>query len=114
MIKMGLKDNWNQTDEHCHYCDAITNPARGLCKQNLKRLVFSKPTSQDWIMLFIIFMVLLLAWRYNVETQMARDTLANLDLVCLDYLDVPTQTSAGNLENDLPTPSDLKLQDAKT
>ena len=81
-----FKESWNKTDDICPHCKNVTKVQRGLTKQNLRRLVFSKPTAQDWMMLAIICLVLLLAWRYQVETKMAHDTLNNIDNICLDYL----------------------------
>ena len=79
-----FKEEWNRVDEVCPHCRQVTKINRGLSKQNLKRLVFSKPTIQDWMMLAIILLVLMMAWRYGVETKQCYETLNNIDNVCLD------------------------------
>lgn len=72
---MGLKENWNKTDELCPNCHHTIKVAKGINKQNLKRLVLAKPKIEDWIILIMLIMTLLLAWRYNVETKQCRQIL---------------------------------------
>ncbi|MGC9309724.1 MAG: hypothetical protein ACP5D2_03465 [Candidatus Nanoarchaeia archaeon] len=72
-----FKEKWNEEDRRCPYCNQVTERSRGLTRQNIRRLVFSKPTTQDLIMLAVIILVLLIAWRYQVETQQCRDIMNN-------------------------------------
>ena len=57
-------------------------------KRGLKNLgnLFRKPTLNEWIILFMIFMGLIIAWAYNHDTKACRDTLENLEatacLIC--------------------------------
>ena len=73
---------FNDTDKYCLHCGQITERARGVNKQNLKKLFFSKPTFQECIQLFMIIMVLLIAWRYYVEIGMCREIAENPAEVC--------------------------------
>lgn len=76
---------WNDVDEHCPYCNSVTKINRGITKQNLKRLFFSKPTPQDLIMLTVMVLVMAIAWRYNIETAMCRDVIDNIESTCIQY-----------------------------
>ena len=80
-----FKEQWLAEDKRCEHCNQVIEVARGLNKQNLKRLIFAKPTIQDWMMFFIIIMVLLMAWRYNVETAVCHETLTHIDEICTEY-----------------------------
>lgn len=62
-------DNWNDVDEVCNYCGQVTKKARGLNKQNLKRLFSFKPTINDLITLFMIIMVIFAAYSYNDDLK---------------------------------------------
>ena len=73
---------WGDKDKKCPYCNQITEVARGANKQNLRRLLFSKPTMQEWMVLFTIVMVLLVAWRYNVEVDACHELVDNPQEVC--------------------------------
>lgn len=74
---------WDAEDQRCPHCNQVTKLAKGMNKQNLKKLIFSKPTMQDWILLFVIVMVLLIAWRYNAETEQCRYVVSHI----YDYCD---------------------------
>lgn len=76
---------WNAEDKRCPACNQVTEIVRGVNKQNLKRLVFQKPTAQDLIIFFMLVSMLLLAWRYNVETETCRYSMAHIDETCLTY-----------------------------
>ena len=79
---MSFKEDWLKTDEHCVACGNVTKVARGFNKQNLKRLVFAKPTIQDIITLFMIVMILFIAWRYNVEVAAAQAIVQDPTSIC--------------------------------
>lgn len=76
---------WEDIDERCPYCGQVTKVARGVNKQNLKRLFLSKPSMQDMIVLFTIIMVLLVAWRYQAETEQCRLFIDNHEEICLEW-----------------------------
>lgn len=86
-LKRSLKerwlDNWNRVDKRCPTCNQVTKVERGITRQNVKRLIWSKPNINDMIILFMLVMVLLLAYRYKIETAQAMYTLNNLDQICL-------------------------------
>ena len=68
-VKENFIKSWEAKDEHCPYCNQITKENRGASKANLKKLIFAKPTLYEWTILFIIVMVLFMAWRYNMEVE---------------------------------------------
>lgn len=81
---------------HCGQPIEMKERDRGL--HNWKNL-FRKPSMSDWITLFIILMVLVGAYAYNIETKQCRETLSNLDSVCMKY-NTPTPTGPGQLSVD--------------
>lgn len=81
-------NSWEAVDKRCPTCNQVTEVARGINKQNLKRLVFAKPNMTDWMMFIMICGILLLAWRYNVETAQARELLSNPGSFCSDYYNI--------------------------
>ena len=84
-LKGKIKNNWQAEDEVCPHCQQTTKIARGFNKQNLKRLVFGKPSGTDWVIFFIIIMNLFMAWAYYHDTTQCRLTIENIDQICLDY-----------------------------
>jgi len=83
---MKFKEQWIQEDKVCEHCGAITKPAKGLTKQNLKRLCLSKPTAQDIMMLFIWVSVLIMALSYNSDITQCRGVINNFDSLCREYI----------------------------
>jgi hypothetical protein len=51
---------------------------------NWKNL-FKKPTAEDWISLIILILVMAAAFAYSVDTQSCKETLNNLDKICMQY-----------------------------
>ena len=97
---VNFKEKWLKEDKTCPHCNQITHRERGLTKQNIKRLLFTKPKIEDLIILFMIFMVLLLAWRYNVETKMCRDYLKDkIDITFINSYPSETILTFTNLTN---------------
>lgn len=84
-MSSSFKERWEATDKCCENCGQVTEVARGLNKQNLKRLVFGKPSIIDIMLFVIILMTLLMAWRYNIETAQCQEVLYNIDDICAKY-----------------------------
>lgn len=80
-----MVDNWNKVDETCPHCNSITKRAVGLNKQNLKRLLFSKPSAQDITIFILMISVLLLGWSYSAEVENYRNYIDGADEACLEY-----------------------------
>jgi len=70
---MGIKDNWEKVDEVCPTCNQVTKKARGITRQNMKRMFSIKFDTNEIVTTIIILMVLLLAYAYKIETQQCRD-----------------------------------------
>jgi len=69
-----IKENWEKVDEVCPHCNQVTKQAKGITRQNMKRLVsFKGSKSSDWILTLIIILVLLMAWSYRNETAQCRE-----------------------------------------
>ena len=49
------------------------------------RNLFRKPTLHEWTILFMLIMGLFIAWSYNHDIESCRDTLDNLQGICLEY-----------------------------
>jgi hypothetical protein len=81
---------WSDIDERCPNCNNVTKPAKGLNKQNLKRLVSFKITLNDLITLGLILLVVLSAWAYNRDIAVCRDAMKNIP----DYRTLCSNVSA--------------------
>ncbi len=84
MRKKKFKENWNVVDEVCPHCKQITKVNRGLTKQNLGKLL-RKPTSQDWIILIIIFLSIFGTWVYVGQLNTYKELWENPDKFCEEY-----------------------------
>jgi len=104
IFKSRWKQNWDKKDVLCSQCGTITLPAKGINKQNMRRLFIGKPSMYDWIFFFIIVATLFMAYQYNIETSQCRYALNNLDAICAqsNYMAPANLTINNNLNNWLP------------
>ena len=85
---------------YCHQQIEIKSPWQALWR---------KPTLNEWINLFIIVMILFIAWAYRHDTQVCRDYIGNLSQICAQGLST-TQTGSPQYSpydinmNDVPVP----------
>jgi len=74
---------WDRIDEMevCPACGniKITKRMRGITKQNVRRLFRPKWTINEVIITFLIFMILVMAMLYKLETQQARDFIKDFN-----------------------------------
>jgi len=94
-----LKRNWNAVDEKCSNCNSITKPATGLNKQNIKRLFFTKPSSQDMMTFLMILAILLMAYSYFNEINTYKEIINNPKELCLYYYNNLMVQSTGEYIN---------------
>lgn len=98
---MGLKDNWNKTDETCPSCGHVTKQVKGITKQNLKRLLVPRFSGADFTINILIIAMLVLAWRYQVETKQAKEYVNlvenNRSQLCLDLGKIQSSSSLDTL-----------------
>jgi len=66
---------WNETDKLCENCGKVEKPQRGICRQNMKRLITPRFDMNEIVFTIIIIMVIVLAFAYKNETQQCRDWL---------------------------------------
>lgn len=66
----------------CPYCKQEYQIKTGF--HNWKNL-FRKPTLDDWITLIILILILATSYAYRIDTKTCRETLKNLDNICLQY-----------------------------
>jgi RNA polymerase subunit RPABC4/transcription elongation factor Spt4 len=64
---------WNEVDETCPQCGAVTKRVRGITKQNLKRLLIPRFDFTEIAITFLLIMIILLAYVYQQETEMCRE-----------------------------------------
>ena len=86
-------EKWNAKDTLCSECNHILKVERGITKQNLKRLVWGPPNIQDWLTLIMLIGVLFMAYQYNDETAICRDTMNHIDETCTKYCISHEQTN---------------------
>ena len=73
MIMKINTEQWNKTDELCPNCGKVVKKARGITKQNLKRLFTPKMDMNEFLITFMLIMVIVLAFVYNSETKRCRE-----------------------------------------
>jgi hypothetical protein len=70
-----IKDNWLKVDECCPNCGQVTKRQKGITKQNIKRLVKPKLDMTEFIITFMLIMVIFLAFMYKAEVGQCHDWL---------------------------------------
>ena len=75
-------DEWNAIDKKCPNCNSIIKQIKGINKQNLKRLFWSKPTMQDIIIFILIILCLTMAWMYYNEIDQYKFMYENPEEFC--------------------------------
>lgn len=93
---------WNDTDKLCEHCGNVTYKAKGFNKQNLKRL-FTRFSLNDFIILFIILLVLFLSWAYQRDTAECRYFINNINQVCMDMIKPAEQQQTNQTTFFIPT-----------
>jgi hypothetical protein len=58
---LSFKEQWGQVDELCSECGSVKVPAKGITKQNIKKLLSIKGTPEGWVMFFLLCACLLFA-----------------------------------------------------
>lgn len=69
---------WEDKDELCPTCGAVTKQKKGLTKQNLKKLFSFKFTYDEFLITFMLIVIIVMAFMYKSETQQCRDWLKPL------------------------------------
>jgi len=59
-----------------------------------KKKLFGRPKGNDWFILFMLVMLLVVAYTYNYETATCRETLRNLPVICGQYRNVLSNESS--------------------
>lgn len=75
---MGIKENWEKVDECCPQCGQVTKQAKGITRQNIKRLFSIKFNYTEFLITFMLIMILVLAWAYMKETKESRDWINSM------------------------------------
>jgi len=100
-VRKTFKEKWNEVDETCPHCKSITKINRGLTKQNLNKLVFGKPTVEDWMLSAIIALILFSAWAYYDDTKLCKDAAINFETNCIKYYDSIIKSNASNYNSQM-------------
>lgn len=75
---MGIKENWEKVDEVCPTCNQVTKQAKGITRQNIKRLFSFKMSYTEFLITFMLIMLLVLAYAYNSETKESREWIKEM------------------------------------
>jgi hypothetical protein len=69
-----FKENWEKRDELCSTCGHVVKQAKGINRQNLKRLVeLRKPTYTEIIVLIFLLLFFLTTLAYRHDTAICRE-----------------------------------------
>jgi len=97
--KPSVKDNWLKVDKTCPQCGQVTEKAKGITKQSMKKL-FSFNLKKDWLSTLIIIGVILLAYAYKQDTAACKDFMSHRTEYCAQILaDEAAYGDGLNLEN---------------
>lgn len=80
----------------CPYCKQKYDTKIGF--KNWKNL-FRMPTTEDWISLIILILILLAAYAYNADTKTCRNTLENLESICISKIQSATVSNESSNKN---------------
>jgi len=75
---MGIKENWEKVDEVCPHCNQVTKQVKGITRQNIKRLFSIKFSYTEFLITFMLLMILVLAYSYYHETKESRDWINSM------------------------------------
>lgn len=75
----------------CPHCKQEYTPKRGI--ENWKNL-FRKPTLSEWIILFMMIGILVIAYAYQTETSSCRDFMKDIKLNCIKIVDAINKESS--------------------
>ena len=81
MIKKTFKEKWHEKDICCPFCGQVTEPAKGLTKQNVLKL-FRKPTAIDLILFIIITLTIFGAYAYRAEILYYKELIKHPQELC--------------------------------
>lgn len=65
--------------------------------QNIKN-INKKGDKRDWTIFIMLVLGILMAWRYQVETQVCRDTLTKIPMIACEYCDSIRDAAIKNQE----------------
>ena len=87
--KISFKEQWEKTDQLCPYCNNVTFKAKGINRQNIKRLFSIKHMTMNDIVIFALtFMLLASVYRYYSDTSSCKEFLASgTQLIWKDIMD---------------------------
>jgi hypothetical protein len=69
--------------EHTRICPRCKQPYQTKIGVDNWKNLFKMPTMEDWITLIILILLIAAAFAYTTETKACKDTLNNLDEICL-------------------------------
>jgi len=75
---------------HCNSEIEIKNPWKALWRM---------PTLNEWIVLFMLIMILVISWAYKHDTAICREYVENIDIICMEKNTVATDNSANYSTN---------------
>ena len=89
---------WNKEDELCPQCSNILKPAKGLNRQNIKRLFSLKGNPK---MILVYLLMALFIFSYIRDTSVARNFVSQMDNetfmanICSAYFDIERGSDGG-------------------
>lgn len=85
--KPNIKDNWLKVDKTCPTCGQVTEKAKGITKQSMKRLFsFNWKSPQEWVWIAIVLGLCFVAWAYKHDMAAYNDFKANQIGYCTQLL----------------------------
>lgn len=73
-----IKENWEKVDEVCSQCGQITLRQRGITRQNIKRLFSFKMNYTEFLITFMLILILVMAYAYMSETKLSKEWIKQM------------------------------------
>ena len=94
--KSNIKDNWEKVDKVCPTCNQVTERAKGITKQSMKRLFsFDYKNSKEWIWTIVIIGICFMAWSYVQDKKSYNDFMDHRIEYCTQLLSSIEYNSEG-------------------
>ena len=73
-----FKEKWEEEDILCPHCKQVTSQAKGITRQNIKRLLIPKFNMNELVFTIIILLMIILAVSYRNETAQSREWIKSM------------------------------------
>jgi hypothetical protein len=89
---MGIKDKfkakWEEKDILCECCGKVKTKAKGFTRDNVKYLIWHKPTTIDYVVMAFMLLFIISEIAYWRDTQVCRDYVKERQSMIVNFSDI--------------------------